>query len=157
MFQDEAESFISEYASSEHFLFLRGPAKEGAEIVLTTFFKKAGELGRPALQDLKGKDVEDILLNSMPRLDLLVEVKKVVPEILDGFFSFLKDTGRFPPAGVWQLCIESNRGKYGQSIRSDGSVKGTTFKKQYTDVGRNDPCPCGSGQKFKKCCMPLIQ
>jgi hypothetical protein len=21
------------------------------------------------------------------------------------------------------------------------------------DVGRNDPCPCGSGQKFKKCCI----
>ena len=20
-------------------------------------------------------------------------------------------------------------------------------------VGRNDPCPCGSGKKFKKCCM----
>jgi hypothetical protein len=23
----------------------------------------------------------------------------------------------------------------------------------YADVGRNDPCPCGSGRKFKKCCM----
>ena len=22
-------------------------------------------------------------------------------------------------------------------------------------VGRNDPCPCGSGKKFKKCCMGL--
>lgn len=22
--------------------------------------------------------------------------------------------------------------------------------------GRNDPCPCGSGQKFKKCCAPYI-
>ncbi len=22
-----------------------------------------------------------------------------------------------------------------------------------TDVGRNDPCPCGSGQKFKRCCL----
>jgi preprotein translocase subunit SecA len=21
----------------------------------------------------------------------------------------------------------------------------------YSDVGRNDPCPCGSGKKFKKC------
>lgn len=21
------------------------------------------------------------------------------------------------------------------------------------DVGRNDPCPCGSGKKFKKCCL----
>jgi len=21
-------------------------------------------------------------------------------------------------------------------------------------VGRNDPCPCGSGQKYKFCCLP---
>ena len=21
-------------------------------------------------------------------------------------------------------------------------------------VGRNDPCPCGSGKKYKKCCWP---
>jgi hypothetical protein len=23
----------------------------------------------------------------------------------------------------------------------------------YKGVGRNDPCPCGSGKKFKKCCL----
>ena len=23
-------------------------------------------------------------------------------------------------------------------------------------VGRNDPCPCGSGKKFKKCCLGSI-
>jgi tetratricopeptide (TPR) repeat protein len=23
-----------------------------------------------------------------------------------------------------------------------------------TKVGRNDPCPCGSGKKHKKCCLP---
>ncbi|MGI5818130.1 MAG: SEC-C metal-binding domain-containing protein [Armatimonadota bacterium] len=22
------------------------------------------------------------------------------------------------------------------------------------DVGRNDPCPCGSGKKYKHCCLP---
>ncbi len=27
----------------------------------------------------------------------------------------------------------------------------------YGNVGRNDPCPCGSGKKFKKCCMPYIR
>ncbi|WP_394697314.1 SEC-C metal-binding domain-containing protein [Pseudoxanthomonas japonensis] len=21
-------------------------------------------------------------------------------------------------------------------------------------IGRNDPCPCGSGRKWKKCCGP---
>ncbi len=25
----------------------------------------------------------------------------------------------------------------------------------FKDVGRNDPCPCGSGKKFKKCCLDL--
>ena len=27
-----------------------------------------------------------------------------------------------------------------------------TFKRQAPKVGRNDPCPCGSGKKYKKCC-----
>jgi tetratricopeptide (TPR) repeat protein len=22
-------------------------------------------------------------------------------------------------------------------------------------IGRNDPCPCGSGKKYKRCCLPL--
>ena len=26
-----------------------------------------------------------------------------------------------------------------------------------TKIGRNDPCPCGSGKKFKKCCMGTIR
>jgi hypothetical protein len=26
----------------------------------------------------------------------------------------------------------------------------------YKNVGRNDPCPCGSGKKFKKCCLPRV-
>ncbi|MEN6489645.1 MAG: SEC-C domain-containing protein [Smithella sp.] len=26
---------------------------------------------------------------------------------------------------------------------------------KYTSIGRNDPCPCGSGKKYKKCCMAL--
>jgi uncharacterized protein YecA (UPF0149 family) len=27
-----------------------------------------------------------------------------------------------------------------------------TFRRDNPKVGRNDPCPCGSGKKFKKCC-----
>ena len=26
------------------------------------------------------------------------------------------------------------------------------FRREKSKVGRNDPCPCGSGKKFKKCC-----
>ena len=27
----------------------------------------------------------------------------------------------------------------------------------YRNVGRNDPCPCGSGKKFKKCCLSRVE
>ena len=27
-----------------------------------------------------------------------------------------------------------------------------TFRREEPKVGRNDPCPCGSGKKYKKCC-----
>ncbi len=26
----------------------------------------------------------------------------------------------------------------------------------YRNVGRNDPCPCGSGKKFKRCCLRIV-
>ena len=29
----------------------------------------------------------------------------------------------------------------------------TTFKREGAKIGRNDPCPCGSGKKYKNCCM----
>lgn len=25
--------------------------------------------------------------------------------------------------------------------------------REYKKIGRNDPCPCGSGKKYKKCCL----
>ncbi len=35
----------------------------------------------------------------------------------------------------------------------DGSEKGRTVRKTAAQkIGRNDPCPCGSGLKYKKCC-----
>ena len=36
----------------------------------------------------------------------------------------------------------------------DGFVpsKGHTVRRETPKIGRNDPCPCGSGRKYKKCC-----
>jgi hypothetical protein len=31
-----------------------------------------------------------------------------------------------------------------------------TLHRESPKVGRNDPCPCGSGKKFKKCCGKAI-
>ena len=39
----------------------------------------------------------------------------------------------------------------GERAGRDGTVKKQPVKKGQK-VGRNDPCPCGSGKKYKKCC-----
>lgn len=39
----------------------------------------------------------------------------------------------------------------GTNAGGDDTVKGTTVRNT-KKVGRNDPCPCGSGKKYKKCC-----
>ena len=38
------------------------------------------------------------------------------------------------------------------STNKDESAGGTTRVRKEPKVGRNDPCPCGSGKKYKQCC-----
>ena len=33
------------------------------------------------------------------------------------------------------------------------SSTNSTIRKSEPDIGRNESCPCGSGLKYKKCCM----
>jgi uncharacterized protein len=39
-----------------------------------------------------------------------------------------------------------------QRSREMQSLRDTTVRRIAPKIGRNDPCPCGSGRKFKQCC-----
>lgn len=56
------------------------------------------------------------------------------------------ESRRMPPIGWEPLTLDS--------LENDveaPSATGTIFSKE-RKVGRNEPCPCGSGKKYKKCC-----
>lgn len=38
--------------------------------------------------------------------------------------------------------------------RAEGGEKPQPYRRPGKKVGRNEPCPCGSGKKYKKCCYP---
>ncbi len=40
-----------------------------------------------------------------------------------------------------------------EAIDRQGEVKIETIRNRKAKVGRNEPCPCGSGKKYKACCM----
>jgi hypothetical protein len=45
-----------------------------------------------------------------------------------------------------------------EAIREEEALlkaeRGEPYVREAPKIGRNDPCPCGSGKKYKKCCMP---
>jgi len=42
--------------------------------------------------------------------------------------------------------------KHPQALQGGEDQKIETFKRTEAKIGRNDPCSCGSGKKYKKCC-----
>jgi pRiA4b ORF-3-like protein/SEC-C motif-containing protein len=64
---------------------------------------------------------------------------------LEGLLSLLSDQGR-PEEAEAVLRAEQARVALTQSYTAEG------LRRLAPKVGRNDPCPCGSGKKYKKCC-----
>jgi uncharacterized protein YecA (UPF0149 family) len=54
--------------------------------------------------------------------------------------------------GAVKAWLEKNKDAIESGKMPQGGAKQETFRKDGPDVGRNDPCPCGSKKKFKKCC-----
>ena len=48
---------------------------------------------------------------------------------------------------VWDRLLPAERRK---ELYRDQKKSGTIVKEK--KIGRNDPCPCGSGKKYKRCC-----
>ena len=40
---------------------------------------------------------------------------------------------------------------YDEALASPAAEDGAPFEREGVKIGRNDPCPCGSGQKYKQC------
>ncbi len=57
---------------------------------------------------------------------------------------FIRESGR------WVYTAEQSDVEEPANMETPEPVK--TFVREQPKVGRNDPCTCGSGKKFKKCC-----
>ena len=44
------------------------------------------------------------------------------------------------------------RGEVRTNVTSASQAQNTTYVRSQPKIGRNDPCPCGSGKKYKHCC-----
>jgi curved DNA-binding protein CbpA len=91
---------------------------------------------RPSIKVLKNEYPEYFKLNQAFYFDVLNERKE----------EFLMDKY----AAIYKKIRPKTSVFYDEEIDDDDDV--TPYKRESPKIGRNDPCPCGSGKKYKKCC-----
>ena len=78
------------------------------------------------------------------------QVDFIAHYIKDGTPQTLRESSRFYKVnGRW---VYSRKDSTLPPVPVAPVKKPKTFIREEAKVGRNDPCPCGSGKKYKKCC-----
>ena len=86
--------------------------------------------------------------NDLENMDLDSEVEvEIIPEKL--FFNMLKaEADYLYSLEQWEDVLgEEKMVQIAKEYKQSKTVRRATPK-----IGRNDPCPCGSGKKYKRCC-----
>ena len=112
------------------------------------------------MQDLR----EGISLRNLAQRDPLVEYKNEGFRLFDSMLGSIDNdlVNRFFKVRVVKredqlrapIRVQKEQVKSLNDNRPGKVDKQQTVKRTQKKVGRNDPCPCGSGKKYKKCCYP---
>ena len=63
-----------------------------------------------------------------------------------------KDLRRAEQAKITNTALQAIRSVDGGQSTLENPDVDRTIRRDTQKVGRNDPCPCGSGKKYKNCC-----
>ena len=92
--------------------------------------------------DMSEQMIEDIKLDVVKMLMNLRKQEEVRRE----------ETAKIMGAALQTLQGLDNNGKKMQDNTNSDATVNKTVVNQEPKVGRNEPCPCGSGKKYKNCC-----
>jgi len=160
----DVDGFVASGAASD----LPEPVVRSVAEVLVQFFDMHGVA--PARLD--GADVHDVVGHAMPpMLRQYGEHAPIVMMVLRRYFAWLDEKGAFSDGYEVRQALENVAPEFIEAVRTgrvahhghaghpghahEGHAHGEgdgTGGGARSRVGRNDPCPCGSGRKHKKCC-----
>lgn len=118
--------------------------------------KQEGEVAasKPEAKPSKKESIEERIERELDSLPAMIKGKLKDPEIKKRFIDIAK---RMEKDGVDFKSIRQMKKwmkDHEAELRAEqtGASKVETVVHEGPRIGRNDPCPCGSGKKYKKCC-----
>jgi hypothetical protein len=144
-------------APSRNFTLPRAQQKEIVERFLACCYDELGKAPR----FLDGADVHEVVGHLLPahfaRKDPLAPQ---VAGVIASYFDFLEQSAVVAELFEMRQALAATAGEFEAAVRTGvmphhGGPPPAPFVHKGTKVGRNDPCPCGSGKKFKQCCWKI--
>ena len=105
-------------------------------------YKKEGFEMFEYMRDLRDQQVLERIFENLSHERALTDEEKQL---------LLEQQRREEEERARAAAIKAN--KLGDGRAAGRTSKPVTVRRDGAKIGRNDPCPCGSGKKYKKCCM----
>ena len=134
-------NWVGDFCETAAYRDLPAPAKEYAPEILPAFLERACAVRDVGPGELVERDLKPALLEVAA--DLPGSVRSVVPDLCATLLAELEAQGR--------LADGRMLGRYVRAMR--GTLEPSPIRNPGSRIGRNDPCPCGSGLKYKRCCL----
>ena len=150
---EKTDLWASDFAETPAFASLPDGCKKDAIPVCMAFLDAATTHPDIAPEEISENAVRHAMLDHMPALELPEEVRKNIPVIVAALLESLEDAGRLSGgralAGQAMVLAKA----FHDRCKPGGGVRTPPIVRAAPKIGRNDPCPCGSGKKHKKCCL----
>jgi len=109
---------------------------------------------RSSIRILKDEYPEYFKLNSRFYLDFLNNKKRM--SMQDKYFSIyqrlLNKQKKIAGDDIFSGNSDYSAGDFDETLLESFFEEMETFIREMPKIGRNEPCPCGSGKKYKRCC-----
>jgi hypothetical protein len=147
--RERIENWVGDFCASDALRLFAPGTQEFASVILAEFMIGACAARDVEPDDLEEADLKAALLTRVARLELPAGARQEAPGLCGAFLSDLEQQGRL--AGGRALAAYVRALKPAHEEAASGKPK--PIQRAGSPIGRNDPCPCGSGKKYKKCCL----
>jgi SEC-C motif len=147
--QEQIENWVGDFCDSTRFRDAPSLAREFAPEVLIRFLTAACAARGLAPAEVEEPDLRSGLLEGVAKMAIPESVRPAIPALCATFLAEMEAQGRIAGGRGMGLYV----GALSVAWADATAVKPKPFVSPTTKLGRNDPCPCGSGRKYKKCCQ----
>ncbi len=145
---EQIENWASEFVHSDEARPFTEETLAHAPAILAAFLKAACDRAGGDLSSVEAPHCQKAFLEDLPGLAVPEGVRPHVPRLVEAFLGRLETEGRVSGGRLLGKAVAASAGAYLEAA----SGKPKTIRNPGAKIGRNDPCPCGSGRKYKKCC-----